>query len=152
LAILIVPGQAMRPVNEHLIRRKEQMVLLLTPPYDQSKPRPGYIMGYPPGVRENGGQFTHASVWVAMAYARMGAGARAVEVLQMLNPVEHARTANDYAVYRTEPLRRFRRRVLYGGPTWSRRLDLVYGLSGLDVSGMAGRSTRFQGCEAIGSQ
>src|SRR5881394_2790251 len=60
-------------------------------------------MGYPPGVRENGGQYTHAAVWVAMAYARMGAGARAVEVLQMLNPVEHAHTRNDYAVYRTEP-------------------------------------------------
>src|SRR5439155_25471704 len=74
-----------------------------TPPFDQSRPHPGYIMGYPPGVRENGGQYTHASVWVAMAYARMGAGARAVEVLQMLNPVEHARTPNDYAIYRTEP-------------------------------------------------
>ncbi|PYR92983.1 MAG: hypothetical protein DMG19_02345, partial [Acidobacteria bacterium] len=95
--------RAMRSVNDHLIRRKEQMVLLLTPPFDQSRPHPGYIMGYPPGVRENGGQYTHASVWVAMAYARMGAGERAVEVLQMLNPVEHARTPNDYAIYRTEP-------------------------------------------------
>ena len=96
-------AQAMRSVNEHLIRRKEKMVLLFTPPFDQSRPHPGYIMGYPPGVRENGGQYTHASVWVAMAFARMGDGARAVEVLQMLNPVEHARTPEDYAVYRTEP-------------------------------------------------
>ena len=96
-------AQAMRSVNEHLIRRKERMVLLFTPPFDQSSPHPGYIMGYPPGVRENGGQYTHASVWVAMAFARMGAGGRAVEVLQMLNPVERARTPKDYALYRTEP-------------------------------------------------
>jgi len=93
----------MRSVNDHLIRRKERMVLLFTPPFDQSSPHPGYIMGYPPGVRENGGQYTHASVWVAMAFARMGAGSRAVEVLQMLNPVERARTPKDYALYRTEP-------------------------------------------------
>src|SRR4029077_15946839 len=96
-------AQAMRSVNDHLIRSKEQMVLLFTPPFDHSSPHPGYIMGYPPGVRENGGQSTHAAIWVAMAFARRGRGASAVEVLQMLNPVEHARTPNDYAVYRTEP-------------------------------------------------
>jgi cyclic beta-1,2-glucan synthetase len=60
-------------------------------------------MGYPPGVRENGGQYTHAALWVAMALARMGEGRRAVEVLQMLNPIEHAHTPEDCAVYRTEP-------------------------------------------------
>jgi cellobiose phosphorylase len=95
--------QAMRSVAENLVRTKEQMVLLLTPPFDKSTPRPGYIMGYPPGVRENGGQYTHAAVWVAMAFARMGAGDRAVDILQMLNPVEHAHTPEDYAIYRTEP-------------------------------------------------
>jgi hypothetical protein len=83
----------MRSVDEHLIRRKEKLVLLFTPPFDQSRPHPGYIMGYPPGVRENGGQYTHAALWVAMAYARMGQGGRAVEVLQMLNPIEHTHTA-----------------------------------------------------------
>jgi len=96
-------AQAMRSVREHLIRMKEKLVLLFTPPFDQSKPHPGYIMGYPPGVRENGGQYTHAALWVAMAFARMGEGERAVEVLQALNPIEHARTPEDYAVYRTEP-------------------------------------------------
>jgi cellobiose phosphorylase len=96
-------ARAMRSVDEQLIRRKEQAVLLFTPPFDQSTPHPGYIMGYPPGVRENGGQYTHAAIWVAMAFARMGAGERAVEVLQMLNPVEHAHTPDDYEVYRTEP-------------------------------------------------
>ena len=95
--------QAMRSVEEHLIRKKEKLVLLFTPPFDHSRPHPGYIMGYPPGVRENGGQYTHAALWVAMAFARMGDGERAVEVLQMLNPIEHARTPEDCAVYRTEP-------------------------------------------------
>jgi cyclic beta-1,2-glucan synthetase len=60
-------------------------------------------MGYPHGVRENGGQYTHAAVWVAMAFARMGDGGRAVEVLQMLNPIEHARNLEESAIYRTEP-------------------------------------------------
>jgi cellobiose phosphorylase len=96
-------AQAMHSVDEHLIRRNEKLVLLFTPPFDQSKPHPGYIMGYPPGVRENGGQYTHAALWVAMAFARMGDGARAVEVLQMLNPIEHVHTPEDYAAYRTEP-------------------------------------------------
>jgi cyclic beta-1,2-glucan synthetase len=79
------------------------MVLLFTPPFDHSRPHPGYIMGYPPGVRENGGQYTHAALWVAMAFARMKNGNRAVEVMQMLNPIEHARNAGEYSKYRTEP-------------------------------------------------
>ena len=95
--------QAMGSVEEYLIRMKEKLVLLFTPPFDHSKPHPGYIMGYPPGVRENGGQYTHAALWVAMALARMGEGRRAVDVLQMLNPIEHAHTPEDCAVYRTEP-------------------------------------------------
>ncbi|MFN0101070.1 MAG: GH36-type glycosyl hydrolase domain-containing protein [Bryobacteraceae bacterium] len=94
---------AMRSVEKHLIREKEKLVLLFTPPLDKSSPHPGYIMGYPPGVRENGGQYTHAALWVAMAFARMSDGDRAVKVLQMLNPIEHSRTSGDCAVYRTEP-------------------------------------------------
>jgi len=94
---------AMRSVEELLIREKEKLVLLYTPPFDKSSPNPGYIMGYPPGVRENGGQYTHAALWVAMAFARMGDGDRAVKVLQMLNPIEHSRTPEDCATYRTEP-------------------------------------------------
>ncbi len=96
-------AQAMKSVDEYLIRRDDKMVLLFTPPFDHSRPHPGYIMGYPPGVRENGGQYTHAALWVAMAFARMGNAERAVEVLQMLNPIEHARTPSDNDVYRTEP-------------------------------------------------
>jgi cellobiose phosphorylase len=95
--------QAMRSVDKHLVRRKEKLVLLLTPPFDHSLPHPGYIMGYPPGVRENGGQYTHAALWVAMAFARLGDGNRAVEILEMLNPIEHSRTPEDCAAYRVEP-------------------------------------------------
>jgi cellobiose phosphorylase len=95
--------QAMRAVDEHLIRRKEKLVLLFTPPFNHSTPHPGYIMGYPPGVRENGGQYTHAALWVAMAFARLGDGERAVEVLQMINPIERSRKPEDYRAYRTEP-------------------------------------------------
>jgi cellobiose phosphorylase len=95
--------QAMSSVEKHLVRSKEKLVLLFTPPFDHSTPHPGYIMGYPPGVRENGGQYTHGALWVAMALARMGEGRRAVEVLQMLNPIEHAHTPEDCALYRTEP-------------------------------------------------
>jgi cellobiose phosphorylase len=117
-------AQAMGSVDEYLIRRKEKLVLLFTPPFDQSRPHPGYIMGYPPGVRENGGQYTHAALWVAMAFARMGNGRRAVEVLQMLNPIEHARTPEDYAVYRTEPyvaaadVYSLKSQLGHGGWTW----------------------------------
>ncbi len=96
-------AKAMQSVEENLIREKEKLVLLFTPPFDKSTPNPGYIMGYPPGVRENGGQYTHAALWVAMAFARLKDGDRAVKVLQMLNPIEHSRTPEASAIYETEP-------------------------------------------------
>ena len=96
-------AKAMHSVEEHLILEKEKLVLLFTPPFDKSSPNPGYIMGYPPGVRENGGQYTHAALWVAMAFARLKDGDRAVKVLQLLNPIEHSRTSQDCATYETEP-------------------------------------------------
>jgi cyclic beta-1,2-glucan synthetase len=95
--------QAMNSVEQHLVRNNERLLLLFTPPFDHSKPNPGYIAGYPPGVRENGGQYTHAALWVAMAFARMGDGRRAVDILQMLNPIEHTRTPEDCAAYKAEP-------------------------------------------------
>jgi cyclic beta-1,2-glucan synthetase len=116
--------QAMHSVEEYLIRTKDELVLLFTPPFDRSSPHPGYIMGYPPGVRENGGQYTHAALWVAMAFARLGEGAKAVAILQLLNPIEHARTPKDYAVYQTEPyvvaadVYSLETRVGRGGWTW----------------------------------
>src|SRR6185312_7283627 len=84
--------RALRAVEDNLVRADEGLVLLFTPPFEKSSHDPGYIKAYPPGVRENGGQYTHAALWVAMAFARQGKGDRAVEILRMLNPVEHART------------------------------------------------------------
>jgi cyclic beta-1,2-glucan synthetase len=88
---------------KHLVRSDEGMVLLFDPPFDKMDPSPGYIRGYPPGVRENGGQYTHAAMWLAIALARRGDGKRAVEVLRMLNPVEHARDVDGVWRYAVEP-------------------------------------------------
>jgi cellobiose phosphorylase len=76
---------------------------LLDPPFDQSVPDPGYIQGYLRGVRENGGQYTHAAVWAAMAFVAIGDGARAWEIATMINPINHARTRDSTAAYMTEP-------------------------------------------------
>jgi cyclic beta-1,2-glucan synthetase len=77
--------------------------MLLNPPFDRSAQDPGYIKGYPPGVRENGGQYTHAALWIVMAMARLGSGDEAAELFHLLNPVNHARTPTDVACYKTEP-------------------------------------------------
>jgi cyclic beta-1,2-glucan synthetase len=95
--------QAMDAVRTHLVRRGAQVVLVLTPPFDQSAQDPGYIKGYPPGVRENGGQYTHAAVWTVMAVARLGNGDEAVELFHMLNPINHTRSAADIERYKAEP-------------------------------------------------
>jgi cyclic beta-1,2-glucan synthetase len=95
--------RAMDAVRTFLVTRESQMLLLLNPPFDHSAQDPGYIKGYPPGVRENGGQYTHAAVWIVMALARLGSGDEAAEFFHMLNPVNHSRTAADVARYKTEP-------------------------------------------------
>lgn len=116
--------QALLAVDEHLVKDAEKMILLFTPPFDKSKRDAGYIQGYPPGVRENGGQYTHASTWVAMAFARRGDGDRAVALLQMLNPVEHALDLKDVERYKVEPyavaadVYSLQDRVGRGGWTW----------------------------------
>jgi cyclic beta-1,2-glucan synthetase len=79
------------------------VIQLLAPPFDQSNLDPGYIKGYVPGVRENGGQYTHAAMWTVMALARLGSGDEAVELFHMLNPVNHARTPADVERYKVEP-------------------------------------------------
>lgn len=94
---------AMRAVEDRLILDREQLVLLFTPPFEHASPDPGYISKYPPGVRENGGQYTHAAIWVAMAFARLGDGDRAAAVLRMLNPVSHARSLEEVQRYKVEP-------------------------------------------------
>jgi cyclic beta-1,2-glucan synthetase len=95
--------QAMDAVRTQLVRRGAQVILVLTPPFDQSAQDPGYIKGYPPGVRENGGQYTHAAVWTVMAVARRGNGDEAVELFHLLNPINHTRSAADVERYKTEP-------------------------------------------------
>jgi cyclic beta-1,2-glucan synthetase len=100
------PGRgvrAMAAVDHNLVRRPQGLVLLLTPPFDRTVHDPGYIKGYVPGVRENGGQYTHAAVWVVMALAKLGSGDEAAELFHMLNPVNHGRTAVGVASYKTEP-------------------------------------------------
>jgi cyclic beta-1,2-glucan synthetase len=79
------------------------VILLLTPPFDRTALDPGYIKGYLPGIRENGGQYTHAAQWVVLALAKLGSGDEAVELFHMLNPINHARTPADAQLYKTEP-------------------------------------------------
>ena len=95
--------RAMDAVRAHLIARVPQLVLLFDPPFDRSAQDPGYIKGYPPGVRENGGQYTHAALWVVMAIAKLGFGDEAVELFHMLNPINHSRSAADVDLYKAEP-------------------------------------------------
>jgi cyclic beta-1,2-glucan synthetase len=95
--------RAMDSVRSKLIARRSQLLLLLDPPFDCSLQDPGYIKGYPPGVRENGGQYTHAAAWVVMAIARLGSGDEVGELFHMLNPINHTRTPTDVARYRAEP-------------------------------------------------
>ncbi|HVS12514.1 MAG TPA: glucoamylase family protein [Thermoanaerobaculia bacterium] len=95
--------RALDAVRAHLVRRSDQVVLLLAPPFDESAQDPGYIRGYPPGVRENGGQYTHAAAWVVMAVAALGSGDEAVELFHLLNPINHTRTAAGVERYKAEP-------------------------------------------------
>jgi cellobiose phosphorylase len=94
---------AMEAVDQRLVHREQALIQLLAPPFDRSDLNPGYIKGYVPGVRENGGQYTHAAIWVVMAFAALGDGARAWELLSMINPVNHARSPEEIAVYKVEP-------------------------------------------------
>ena len=96
-------AQAMESVNRWLVKPMEQMILLFTPPFDKSAHDPGYIKGYLPGVRENGGQYTHAAIWTAWAFAKLGQGDRAGELFRMLNPINHSDTPEKADRYKVEP-------------------------------------------------
>jgi cellobiose phosphorylase len=95
--------QALEAVDQQLVRRDARLIQLLDPPFDQSALNPGYIKGYVPGVRENGGQYTHAAIWTTMAFALLGDHKRAWELLSMINPVNHTRSPESVSVYKTEP-------------------------------------------------
>jgi len=95
--------QAMASVDQHLIRHDPGLALLFTPPFDCTPLDPGYIKGYPPGLRENGGQYSHAAMWAVLAHARLGHGDKAAALFALLNPINHARTAAEADRYKAEP-------------------------------------------------
>ncbi len=94
---------AMESVNKYLVNREKHLLQLLDPPFDKSETDPGYIKGYVPGVRENGGQYTHAAIWMVMAFAKLGNSERVWELLSMINPINHGRSSEEVAVYKAEP-------------------------------------------------
>jgi cellobiose phosphorylase len=95
--------QAMQAVQERLIHPEAGLIQLLDPPFDHSHLNPGYIKGYIPGVRENGGQYTHAAIWTAMAFAQLGENEKAWELFALLNPIHHGATPTQIATYKVEP-------------------------------------------------
>jgi cellobiose phosphorylase len=95
--------QAMEAVDRRLVRRKAGLIQLFDPPFDHSPLNPGYIKGYIPGVRENGGQYTHGAIWTAQAFALMGETDRAWELFALLNPIHHGGTPRQIATYKVEP-------------------------------------------------
>jgi len=95
--------EAMLALENHLVNKDEGLIRLLYPPFDKCKLEPGYIKGYVPGVRENGGQYTHAAVWTIMAFAMMGDGDKAWELYNMINPINHSRTKIEVNKYMVEP-------------------------------------------------
>ncbi len=95
--------KAMDAVERHLISERDGLIRLLTPPFDRTARDPGYIKGYVPGIRENGGQYTHAALWIVRALAELGRRDRAATLLEMLSPVSHADTAEKVATYKVEP-------------------------------------------------
>ena len=98
-----MPGGRWPSVDEQLIRRADGLALLFTPPFDRTPLDPGYVKGYPPGIRENGGQYTHAAAWSVIAFAALGDGDKAAEVFSFLNPINRASTRAGVQRYKVEP-------------------------------------------------
>ena len=96
-------AQAMAAVGKHLVREDDGMALLFTPPFDRTPLDPGYIKGYPPGIRENGGQYTHAAAWSVIAFAMLGDGDKAGALFSALSPISHSSTPDAVRRYRVEP-------------------------------------------------
>ncbi len=96
-------ARAMAAVDEHLVRRQDGLVLLFAPPFDHTAHDPGYIKGYPAGIRENGGQYTHAAIWSVIAFAMLGDGDKAAELFSLLNPIHHTSSRTATHRYKVEP-------------------------------------------------
>ena len=94
---------AMSAAENHLIKHQDELALLFTPPFDQTAHNPGYIKGYPPGLRENGGQYSHAAMWFLLALTKQGQSRKAVDLFTMLNPINHASNAEKVQCYQVEP-------------------------------------------------
>jgi cyclic beta-1,2-glucan synthetase len=94
---------AMASVQKRLILQEDGLALLFAPPFDRTPLDPGYIKGYPPGLRENGGQYSHAAMWAILAYAKRGDAESAIELFALLNPINHARTPDEVERYKVEP-------------------------------------------------
>ncbi|MFH1073507.1 MAG: glucoamylase family protein [Candidatus Firestonebacteria bacterium] len=115
---------AMESVDSLLVDRKNKIIKIFTPPFDVSEDEPGYIKGYIPGIRENGGQYTHAAIWVIIAYAIMGDKDKAWELLNMINPINHAKNRTGAVKYKSEPyvvaadVYSNKKRAGQGGWTW----------------------------------
>ncbi len=95
--------RAMASLEEHLVRRDVGVALLLAPPFDTTALEPGYIKGYPPGIRENGGQYTHGAAWSVVAFAQLGDGDKAADFFSLLNPINHTDSATAMQRYKVEP-------------------------------------------------
>jgi hypothetical protein len=124
----------MASVDERLVRRHDGLIRLFTPPFDRTPRDPGYIKGYPPGIRENGGQYTQGALWSVQAFAALGDGDKAAELYSILNPIRRASTRSALLPLQGRALRRLRGRLLRRAPRRARRLELVHGLRGLDES------------------
>jgi hypothetical protein len=126
-------ARAMAAVEKYLVRRDDGLVLLFTPPFDKASPNPGYIKGYPPGIRENGGQYTHAALWTVLAFAMMGDGDKAYDVLSFSIRYITPAIARDSSL----PCRTLcclRGYLQCAAACRARRLDMVHGFGRLDVS------------------
>lgn len=96
-------GRAMHSLEDYLVMKEEGLIKLLTPPFNEGDLEPGYIKGYVPGVRENGGQYTHAAAWVIAAFVKLGEGDKAHELFELINPINHTRTNHEVSIYKVEP-------------------------------------------------
>ena len=124
---------ALDAMEKHLVSEREKLIRLLTPAFDKTPHDPGYIKGYLPGVRENGGQYTHGVLWGVRALAEMGRTERATRLLEMLSPITHGRTPEEVDVYRVGAVRDRGGRVRRRAARRARRLDMVHGIGRLDV-------------------
>ncbi len=95
--------EAMEAVDKNLVKKDKGLILLLAPPFSDSYLEPGYIKGYVPGVRENGGQYTHAAAWVILALTKLGLGDKAIKYYNMINPINHTKTELECSIYKLEP-------------------------------------------------